>query len=268
VPDGAEVQFAFAGTAPERWRGAVAALVRRQQPGSTRPARIRALPAVIGLGQLLTQCRTPVEGLSIIIGVGGDTADPLVLDLAAGAHTLLVIGATRSGRSVALASVGAQLKRRPRVRLVVLAPPRSPLSRVVAGFGATLTDGPHGIAAVAGHTVVLIDDCEHIADTPAERLVLDRLRARPDETSVVAAMSPDQLAAAFRGLAAQLRRVGCGLLLQPAAGDGELLGVTLPRQQRPELPGRGVLVSDPAWELPRTLAVQVAMPDLAQPICG
>jgi hypothetical protein len=63
----------------------------------------------------------------------------------------------------------------------------------------------------------------------------------------------------FRGVGAELRQAGCGVLLQPGAVDGELFGISLPRGRTTTQPGRGVLVPDPAWGLgDDVLPLQVA----------
>jgi S-DNA-T family DNA segregation ATPase FtsK/SpoIIIE len=193
-----------------------------------------------------------------------------MVDLADGARALPVIGPPRSGRTTVLACLLAQVRHRSGIRTVLLAPARSPAHHAATSAGALASDFDRGLPTAEGDALlVLIDDCEQIAGTPAEDQVLARLRTRPEATTVVAAGSTDGFAVAFRGLLAQLRRVGCGILLQPGPGDGELLGVGLPRQRRAQRPGRGLLVSDPGWGLPRTLPLQVALPEpTAQPMCG
>ncbi len=52
-----------------------------------------------------------------------------------------------------------------------------------------------------------------------------------------------ELAAAYRGPVPAMRRRRSGLLLTPAAGDADLLGVRLPRTPVPARPGSGWLVS-------------------------
>lgn len=96
--------------------------------------------------------------------------------------------------------------------------------------------------------IVLIDDLEQFRDTAMGDL-LAGWGAEHSITIVAAGRSTD-LASDYRGLGAALRRAGCVLLLQPAAADGTLAGITLPRQPPVTTPGRGILVPDPAWLAP------------------
>jgi S-DNA-T family DNA segregation ATPase FtsK/SpoIIIE len=75
------------------------------------------------------------------------------------------------------------------------------------------------------------------------------------EALVLAAGSAADLAAAYRGPAVTLRRGRTALLLRPAPGDAELLGLRVPRTPLPPRPGCGWLVA--GGEAAR---VQVARP--------
>jgi S-DNA-T family DNA segregation ATPase FtsK/SpoIIIE len=81
---------------------------------------------------------------------------------------------------------------------------------------------------------------------------------------VVAAARSDELAATYRGIAVDVRRSRCGILLRPQPVDGELLGVRLPRRPTSDPPGRGVMVGDPSWgllfESGDPVPIQVATP--------
>jgi hypothetical protein len=69
------------------------------------------------------------------------------------------------------------------------------------------------------------------------------------------------LTLAFRGLPAELRSYRCALLLAPASADADLFGVAVPRTRGAPVPGRGILVADPAWGLSEPAPrVQVALP--------
>jgi S-DNA-T family DNA segregation ATPase FtsK/SpoIIIE len=113
--------------------------------------------------------------------------------------------------------------------------------------------------------VVLIDDAEALADSPLEPGLRDLIsRAGDGAVAVVVSARSDEVALAFRGLAAPVRRAGTGILLAPSAADGELLGVRLPRVNRQYPPGRGVLVArQPAVSTlahgRAALAIQIAL---------
>ena len=67
--------------------------------------------------------------------------------------------------------------------------------------------------------------------------------ARPTgQLLVLAAAGAPELAGAFRGPTVALRRSRTALLLRPATGDAQLLGLRVPRAPLPPRPGSGWLV--------------------------
>ena len=64
------------------------------------------------------------------VGIGGPEAEPVGVDLFAGAHALLVSGPAGSGRTTAAAVVARGL-RRAGIGVLALAPPRSPLPQLL-----------------------------------------------------------------------------------------------------------------------------------------
>jgi S-DNA-T family DNA segregation ATPase FtsK/SpoIIIE len=78
----------------------------------------------------------------------------------------------------------------------------------------------------------------------------------------VVAGDSDDLPLTYRGVAAEVRRTRCALVLQPGPGDGDLIGRRLPRRRRRAPAGRGVLIGDGAWgaEFSEPVPIQVALP--------
>ncbi len=262
LPDGAEVQLAVPGPAatPEGHLEAVrhCADLWRDAPRGN-PMRVRSLPARVSLNDLGT---APGRWT---LGVGGGCGDVIRVDLFAGSARILVAGAPRSGRSTVLQSLVTQAHRAT-VKVLVAAPARSPLRAMATEFGIdVLTPGDRSIAANPPdeRTLLVVDDSEAFADTPSgDRLAEWARTDRPDLAVVVAGRSAD-LAVTFRGIAADLRRNQCGVLLQPTSVDGDLLGVRLPRTRHAAPPGRAMLVGDPAWGAQFAagpLAIQLALP--------
>ena len=95
VADRAEVQFIHPGTADDQ-RGAAAACAARWPGEPAQRLRLRRLPRSMPLTQLPATQATA-------LGVGGDDAAPVMLDLRAGAGRVLVAGPPRSGRSTCCA---------------------------------------------------------------------------------------------------------------------------------------------------------------------
>jgi len=260
--DGAEVQFAHLGTAPThaQARGELTELAGRHPRGVVdaewRPVRVRSLPRRVELAHL----PPPTGGrLRIHLGVGGDAARPVSVALGTGARRLLIAGPPHSGRSTVLRTIAAQLDRVAPV--VAAAPARSPLVTVARERGWRLLSPNDAPGDPPEPAIALVDDLEEFRDTASgERLTGWATAGVP----VVAAARSADLAGDYRGLGALLRRAGCAVLLQPTPADGQLIGITLPRQGPADTPGRGVLVPDPAWlaegESVEPMPLQVATP--------
>jgi S-DNA-T family DNA segregation ATPase FtsK/SpoIIIE len=113
--------------------------------------------------------------------------------------------------------------------------------------------------------LLLVDDSEALLDTPIGDRLTDLVKRGQHGVAVVVAARSDDLAVTYRGLANEVRRSCAGLLLQPGPGDGDLLGVRLPRTRTVQLPGRGVLTLDqPQLRVlvdgSGTIPIQVALP--------
>lgn len=233
VADGAHVQLA-AGPLPPAHGGPDHAV-----------ARLRPLPRSVELGQLPAGCGR------VVLGVAGDLAAPVDVPLAG---TVVVAGPPRSGRTTLLRVVLAQAE-----VATVVAAARSPLASAAAARGVPVVAPTATGWSLPGTGVVLVDDVEQCADL-ALGDDLARWAATAGHT-LVATGRTDALAIGYRGLVAQLRGAGCGVVLHPAPGDADLLGIAIARSREPRPPGRGVLVPDPAWGLGLDpLALQVAVP--------
>ena len=234
---------------------AVAARLAERQPGLHAP-RIRALP-----GQVPVK-RSPVPSapLVAVAGVGGDMLRPVEVDLRE--DHFLVIGPPRSGRSTALRTLAASLRRgTPGLECYLLAPRRSPLMEVDGwtsmgkGADACRTMAERLAALVedrvpdAPPVLVVVDDANEIGELlPLETLMR---RGRDAGVRLLAAAESHATHRAFGGWVRELRNGRRGLLLMPdPETDGDLLGVRLPRSAlAPAAPGRGYAVGDGIAEL-------------------
>jgi S-DNA-T family DNA segregation ATPase FtsK/SpoIIIE len=206
--------------------------------------RIRSLPDLVGLAEM-----PQVRG-RIVLGLGSDSAEPLAIDPFAGAARLLIAGPPRSGRSTALAAILAQAHRAG-LAAVVAATARSPLVAQARACAVRVIDPDDEADAVgdppAQRVLLLVDDSERFVDTAAGEQLTGWVRSTRAPVAAVVAGRAEDLATCYRGVAAEVRRSRCGLLLRPGPLDGELLGVRLPRQPATGPPGRGVLVGETAW---------------------
>lgn len=260
VVDGrAEMQVAHVGESPDGGDQIVAirelaAWASSRWPATGAPS-VGRLPDRVGLGELPTSA----DLAHLIVGVGGDDLLPVAVDLTEG-H-VLVSGARRSGRSLALlAFVHAlsRLDRPPDIR--IMAHRRSPLHRladeraVASDPGSCTSAMTELAAAVAGRTrgegrtvVAIIDDAGDLADAAFDQAAERVVRGGPDVgVHVIAAVDR----ATARGFTHPWVRVlandGRGIVLAPEdASAADHLGGDLPRRSPvPRRPGRGYLVRD------------------------
>jgi S-DNA-T family DNA segregation ATPase FtsK/SpoIIIE len=265
---GAEVQFAFLGsessTAAQQRALAETASTTRPPDVGRGPFRIQPLPARIPRESLATG-RTGMT----LLGIGGDDATPIGIDLFGGDARLLVAGPPRSGRTTVLRLILEQVCGSKDVDVRVAAPRRCALVAVAErrGVEVVMPDDPPAVVRSPGERplLLLVDDSEAFLDTPVGDALTGLLRHEAHRFAVVVAARSDDLAVTYRGVANEVRCGQAGLLLQPGPGDGELLGLRLPRTRSVQLPGRGVLVLD-QQHLPEygnglhALPIQVALP--------
>lgn len=254
VQERAEIQVGHLGRSPAAGDQAAAlAQAARGRTAGAGPIRLRPLPARVSLDDL------PASD-ALTIGVGGDEAEPLALDLEATGRQLLVAGPGRSGRTTALATVAVTLSRSGRAVAVVETRGRVLADRLTR-LG-VMCLGPHDIEPLvaarreSAGLALLVDDADSLDGAPIEPVIREILSLvdRDGGLAVVSATSR-ALVTQLRGVAVEIARGQSGILLSPKGfGDGEPFGITVPRGF-PQLPGRGLLVSGR-----RPLEIQVATP--------
>lgn len=210
---------------------------RAPAPDHLSPMRVEALPGRISIEDVEVEAKVCSTGRGwALLGVGGDQLHPVGVDLLADGPAFVVAGPPGSGRSTVLATMGRWLRQQGHPTVLVCQR-RSPLRALVGTPGLLGCLGPGDaqhledlLRAERGLTV-LADDAETLHDTPIERPLLALLRPDAEvEAAVVLAGSATDMAGCFRGLTVEARRGRTGLLLgQLAPGDGDLLGVRLPR---------------------------------------
>jgi S-DNA-T family DNA segregation ATPase FtsK/SpoIIIE len=214
--------------------------------------RLRPLPRQVALANL------PRHPGRLWLGVAGDAAEPLGLDLAARTGPLLVAGPPRSGRSTVLHTLFAQANAAG-LAVVVVAPTRSPVFAAARASGRAALEPRAAVPRWPTEpppALVLVDDCEQCLDTPLGDALTAWVERHAAGTTVVVAGRSDELAVAFRGLGAIARRGAHGVLLRPGPGDGDVFGLRLPRTRSLDPPGRGLLVEDSDEPIP----IQIAEP--------
>jgi S-DNA-T family DNA segregation ATPase FtsK/SpoIIIE len=194
---------------------------------------------------------------AVCLGIGGDRAAPISVDLIGSRTLLLVAGPPRSGRTTLLATALAQSGS----DCVVVAPPRSPLVARARRAGVPVMLAGADPAGLPRTGLALVDDVEQFVDSPLGD-ALERWLAADARRAAVVAGRTDALAVGYRGLLARLRAACCAVVLHPAPGDPAVIAVPVPGSRGARPPGRGVLVPAPAWQLGTDpIAVQLACPD-------
>jgi S-DNA-T family DNA segregation ATPase FtsK/SpoIIIE len=269
-----EVQLAVLDTDPAsqaQWT-AIRRIAQSSPPAPplAAPICIRPLPTSIARSELAAEDRPlPAEGLreKVLLGVGGDDAGPVAIDLFGLDQRFLIAGPNRSGRSTALLTL-VQHCGLAASQFLFIGRSISPLAGWATEIGVAHIDplADPDDAASSRQTfdfdgrLLLIDDAETLQDTMLADVVT-RMLERP-ELAVAATARSEELAIAFRGISAELRRSRTGLLLRPSVVDGELLGIHLPPSRQLALPGRGVLVTDEVRRSnPEGLPIQVLLPE-------
>jgi DNA segregation ATPase FtsK/SpoIIIE, S-DNA-T family len=216
-------------------------------PPARRAFRVDLLPARLSAAEAQVYVPVPRLGpLWAMVGVGGDSLTALGPDLAL-TPTFVVGGPPRSGRSTVLATMAVSLLAGG-TSLVVAAPRRSPLRDLEGqpGVRAVITDPdiPRVVLdelVQEGPVVVIIDDADGLQRTESEP-TLSRIAQSGAEhgQGLVLAGQTERLSAGFSGWFTDVRRNRQGALLSPqAVGDGELIGVRIPRSRLgASVPGR------------------------------
>lgn len=242
--DGVVFQLAHAGSAPDlaSAQSRVRELaIRPGAAGSRSAVRLRPLPDTVHLDALGT------DPAALALGLAGDAAAVCSIDLVTHRARFLVAGPPRAGKSSTLCVLLSEA-RRTGLEAVVAGTARSPVVAAARRLGIAPVGPADPVGPVpSSPTLLLVDDSESFADGPAGEQLLAWLRDPDAPLAVVAAGRSDDLATAYRGIAAEVRRSRCGVLLRPGPLDGELLGVRLGRSSGHGPPGRGWLVGDPCW---------------------
>ncbi len=262
LPDGTEVQIAFAGADPSggAQTAAVEALIQQARAAYPNPApaplRVDPLPSRITLAQAVSLPGWSGRGqLRPAVGVGGDDLGWLGADLTR-FPGFAIAGPPLSGRSTALLVIAASLLETG-TSVIGLAPRESPLRDLAgqAGVLAVFTDPSPDMAKLLellqhadGPVAVLVDDAETLVNAPIDQL-LSQIpgEGRSMGQALVVAGTSAELARGTRNFTVLARQFKCGLLLAPedAQQGTALFGARLPRSavgDRAACPGRGYLV--------------------------
>ncbi|GAA3831354.1 FtsK/SpoIIIE domain-containing protein [Sphaerisporangium flaviroseum] len=229
-------------------------------PRSLRPFRVDALPPVVDLAETLALAEDPVPQDAVVFGVGGDSLGVRYFRAEEHGPGLVVAGPPKTGRSTTLCTMLTWLLGQS-YEAVLITPRRSPLRDmgglpgVRGSFTAEsdLDEIKKTVAGCSGRHVLLIDDLELLGNDGdlAEWITEYVGEVRDTGSLIIGAGSVEDLDAMYRGPVVAMKKSRNGLLLRPSQpGDGDLLGVRLPRSVASGTGpvGRGLLVLGGAWE--------------------
>jgi DNA segregation ATPase FtsK/SpoIIIE, S-DNA-T family len=219
---------------------AIGAEARRRDskvPAARRPFTVAELPTAVEFAEAYEKVaeadRRPQWGL---VGLGGDDAGPIGVDLAGSGSCFAVLGPPGSGRSNTLASLAVSLLAGGS-SLVVVTPRESPLrslSQHAQVVVLTESDPAEETVRAAlerlrGPRVVLIDDADLLMSPAADKVLKEIVVSGRDQgLGLVFAASSDGFQSGMSGWASAARRARRGLLLEPRQQlEGELIGVRL-----------------------------------------
>ncbi len=192
------------------------------------PRRIEPLPRSISLADAIAKSPIdPTVMVPLVLGVGADQHELVVVDLEPGQPGVFVGGPAGSGRTTALTTMATLLVGQG-LRIAVVDPRRSGLGDVAGaalrlqGPSATTVDA--AALAEAEIQVVLIDDADLLDGQATSHI---ELASGAAGIPLVAAFTRDTITGAATGWVGQLRRNRSGLLLHPQSRyDAAVFGAT------------------------------------------
>ena len=236
-------------------------------PPARRPFPVAGLPGGVTFADAFAQ--TPEQDrrpLRALLGLGGDAAAPVTVDLAGQQNTFLVAGPPGSGRSNTLACLAISLLAGG-TSLVVLTPRESPLRRLAVHANVRVFEGPSAdpaqvaaaVEQAGGPVAVLVDDVDLLGFANPIDPVLRQVVAtgRDRGIGLAYAATAETLTQALSGWIAEARRSRQGVLLAPQSPlEGDLLGMRVPPGllRSGSRPGRGH-IPDPATGSLRSVAI-------------
>jgi S-DNA-T family DNA segregation ATPase FtsK/SpoIIIE len=206
-------------------------------PAGRRPFQVAELPTSVEFSEAYDkvpeESRRPQWGL---VGLGGDDAGPLGVDLAGSSSTFAVLGPAGSGRSNTLAALAVSLLAGGS-SLVVLTPRESPLRSLARHAQVQVLTEPDpsedavraALDRLPAPRVVVIDDADLLMSPAADKVLKEIVVSGRDQgQGLVFGASSDSYQSGMSGWAAAARRTRRGVLLEARQlTEGDLIGARL-----------------------------------------
>jgi len=229
------------------------------------PFRVDPLPRYIAMSQameLAVAAGNADDG--IVVAVGGDRLSRYTVDWPADGG-FVVSGGRQTGRSSTLAAFLDQLLARGQ-RAIVVAPRPSVLTERATAAGVRVLGAdafatgpvelPQYLPEVDGRLTVIIDDVEHLKNSPLDAA----LSTMKDRFLFVCAVDIESTSTLFGGPFVEAKRARRALVLRPTAAlhGTQVTGTPIPKfMLGSTTAGGGVLMAPEGW-------LQVRVPDLRQ----
>ncbi|MCY4423406.1 MAG: FtsK/SpoIIIE domain-containing protein [Acidimicrobiaceae bacterium] len=248
--DGLEVQIAR--PVGGDFASAAAEVAASAAPAERGPARIGSLPPRVCFEDLPGSALSEDRRIDLRFAMGDLSLAPTGFALHDGEHAL-VIGPPRTGRTCALAAVGAAA-RCAGVEVVVVGDRPGDLARLLGVEPVPVgeLDTPDG-----RRRLMLVDDADRVSDPSG---LLARLAAGGDGSChLVVSATAERLRSSYGHWLNEMRTCRTGVLFRPGPLDGDLLGAALPARLEPlPVPGRGLVVADGAAAVAQVALVGAA----------
>ena len=243
VGDGLEVHVAR--PAHGDLAAAAKALAAESPPAMGEPVRVGSLPQHIRIEDLPASAHVEDRRLHIRFAISDLDLEPAGLTLHDGEHTL-VLGPPRTGRTSALAAIGAAA-RTAGVPVVVVADRPGKLSNLL-GLEAVPADSLDEAVDEQVRCLLLVDDADRIGD-PAG-LLAGLAASTTGRSHLVASTTADRIRSSYGSWLHEMRSCRTGVLFRPGPLDADLLGATVPaRLALAPVPGRCLVIADGAAEV-------------------
>ena len=243
VGDGLEVHVAR--PANGDLAAAATALAAASPPAECEPARVGSLPQHIRLEELPAGADLEDRCIHVRFAISDLCLEPAGLTLHDGEHAL-VLGPPRTGRTSALAAIGAAALTAG-ARVVVVADRPGKLSALL-DLEAVPAESLGGAADEGVRCLLLVDDADRMGDPGG--ILAEMAAATIGRCHLVASTTADRLRSSYGSWLHEMRSCRTGVLFRPGPLDADLLGAAVPaRLALAPVPGRCLVIADGAAEV-------------------
>ncbi|MDE0269455.1 MAG: FtsK/SpoIIIE domain-containing protein [Acidimicrobiaceae bacterium] len=221
-----------------------ATFAKSRRSVANEPVSIGVLPEVVSAETLPVGVSLGERFIDIRFAMSDLTLDPVGFALHNSEHAI-VLGPSRSGRTMALAAIGAAVRQAGIEVFVVTNGRNSDLADRLEVSACEVSE-IRGCTQVAGQKrrFFLMDNA-HLLEDEGD-ILIKTIKNADWQNHLIVATAPERLRSAYGHWLTELRSCRTGVLFQPGPLDGDLLGATLPHNldRRAPRPGCGWIVTN------------------------